>query len=69
MRNKRDKENNNELFIKDENITFGYFNVLPQPQELQEVFPLEITQDINPVPSSLSTLFDGKFHGCDREAC
>lgn len=34
MKNKRDKENNNEISIKDEDVTFGYFNVLPQPQVL-----------------------------------
>lgn len=27
MKNKKDKENNSEIFVKDDNIMFGYFNV------------------------------------------
>lgn len=44
MKNKRNEENNNEIFLKDADVMIGYFTALPQPK----VFSLEITQNIYP---------------------
>ena len=42
MRNKRDKENNGEIIVKNDDIMCGYFNVLPQPKVSCKVFSLQI---------------------------